>query len=604
MNKQLNYYDADFYPTFWTKSQQNFQTVYQNFSGNVYASSDIHGDLHAFIISLRDCARVISKPSFDPTIVDPDIEKNLNIDITDSDTNGLTYDPSLGYRWCGGNDLYVICGDIIDSCRVDEYGKPKLGCYKTDLSGNIIACHQYPQLEIKVLRFINAINANAKTQGFTGKIIKLLGNHDMFNILSESSVNNKFIRDYISFMGFPEDRALMPPFPNLSYDGISIFNTPSNTGGYYRGKARVEVFNPGNIGYDLLFEGGCGVLVMINDTVYCHAEITKNPETTLCKIIEINDIINSGPWQTPPSYNDSGDIIHKGVPHKHWDYPYSQDEPILYNIINDILMPRKLSRTNELSDAYYIKRCSEINEIFSIFMSKYDYPPEYSGFYAIDGTRGIPMILQDSRFTPMHLLSLKPVSYSYNMRLVLGHEPQYKKDKGAYFPYLISSDYSTKTYTATNSPNNIAIERYPVINTSDDTCFGINASCIKPSQIDFKMYFVDVAQSRAFDDIKQNETNGSINYHNERAHFFRRTPQVLQCNFYNNREQALIKIIKSKLRNTRTHLPRYNYEELIVKNNNISNSQYHILQLDNEHYNYKKYLKYKKKYFALRKNII
>ena len=27
MNEQLNYYDADFYPTFWAKSQQNFQTV-------------------------------------------------------------------------------------------------------------------------------------------------------------------------------------------------------------------------------------------------------------------------------------------------------------------------------------------------------------------------------------------------------------------------------------------------------------------------------------------------------------------------------------------------------------------------------------------------
>jgi hypothetical protein len=53
-------------------------------SGRIFALSDIHGDLHSFIITLRDCAKVITK-QIDQTKVDSDIEKNLIIDISESD---------------------------------------------------------------------------------------------------------------------------------------------------------------------------------------------------------------------------------------------------------------------------------------------------------------------------------------------------------------------------------------------------------------------------------------------------------------------------------------------------------------------------------------
>ena len=134
-----------------------FQTVYDNFVGNVHAISDIHGDIQALIISLRDCSRVIRKrPStypFNQNSIDPDLDTLLNIDISVYD-NG--YDPSLGYEWCGCNSLVVICGDIIDSYRGVD------GCLKNNDTRYYhephIACHQYPQIEIKILRFINSIN--------------------------------------------------------------------------------------------------------------------------------------------------------------------------------------------------------------------------------------------------------------------------------------------------------------------------------------------------------------------------------------------------------------------------------------------------------------
>ena len=79
---------------------------------NIYVFSDIHADVHALIIALRDCAKVIKKRSnFIST------EKLLNIDIVDND-NGYIHD--LMYEWCGDNSQVVIIGDFIDGRRYDN----------------------------------------------------------------------------------------------------------------------------------------------------------------------------------------------------------------------------------------------------------------------------------------------------------------------------------------------------------------------------------------------------------------------------------------------------------------------------------------------------
>jgi hypothetical protein len=76
---------------------EHFQTVYTNHTGNVYSLSDVHGDIHSLIISLRDCARVISKPNFvvGQSNLDPMIEMNLNMDISIDESYDEQCDGSL-----------------------------------------------------------------------------------------------------------------------------------------------------------------------------------------------------------------------------------------------------------------------------------------------------------------------------------------------------------------------------------------------------------------------------------------------------------------------------------------------------------------------------
>lgn len=81
-----------------------YKTNILNHKGKIFSVSDVHGDIHSFIISLRDCAKVIKK-NIDLNILDDDIEKNLKIDISLNDNN---YDESFGYKWCGKNSYVVI----------------------------------------------------------------------------------------------------------------------------------------------------------------------------------------------------------------------------------------------------------------------------------------------------------------------------------------------------------------------------------------------------------------------------------------------------------------------------------------------------------------
>ena len=146
-----------------------YNTEILNHNGKIFLISDIHGDIHSFIISLRDCAKVIKKhKKYNKDILDSQIEKNLLIDINEENNN---YDESFGYKWCGKNSYIIICGDTIDPSRSNE-------CIRED--GKF--CSEYPQIEIKLLRFINYLNQKAKQKG--GHIFKLLGNHEMMNILN------------------------------------------------------------------------------------------------------------------------------------------------------------------------------------------------------------------------------------------------------------------------------------------------------------------------------------------------------------------------------------------------------------------------------------
>lgn len=240
-NENINYYDT---------------IINDPLLDNIYVFSDIHADIHALIIALRDCAKVIKKRNnFIST------EKLLNIDIVDND-NGYIH--HLMYEWCGGNSQVVIIGDFIDGRRYDNliidplkhifydggpYGKPV-----------IIPEHEYYQIELKIFLFINSINKQAQTRG--GKIHKLLGNHEVGHILNNDLLD-KFMYDTVDIDGMDN---------------------------YYRGISRKEIFEYGNPGYNIIFEGGCGLLLCINNNIFVHGSLQP---VDIDEYIQINNILNN-----------------------------------------------------------------------------------------------------------------------------------------------------------------------------------------------------------------------------------------------------------------------------------------------------------------------
>ena len=470
-----------------------YNTEIKDHLGKIFVISDVHGDLHSFIISLRDCAKVIKKRKIklDLNILDPDIERNLKIDIKDEDHD---YDKTFGYKWCGKNSFIVICGDTIDPSRSNK-------CIRED--GKF--CSEYPQIEIKLLRFINYLNKKAKRKG--GYIFKLLGNHEMMNIL------NVFQRD---------DR--------------DIYNSDKNLVNYYRGTSREVSFMVGQPGFKLLFKGGCGILVKINNTICVHAQLSF----TLKEIDEINQFINN-----PENQNiEYQDIWFEKLNTK---YNTKNEGPLQ---LREWAFPSNIHNRNKSGEQQ--KYCLEnVRDNFIKFMGHED----------VD-----------------------------KLRVVIGHCPQnpyVRKSKvdessslevliNTTMTHLIKSNSTSKTYSSQEYITGLPDYK------NQDTIFGITMQCPKPKHgkyTNFYVYHIDVASSRDFDWQVYYDW---ITFNDDKALelenicLFSKTPQVLSIEI--NDYDDFVTIIKSKMRNTRIHLPRYNYEDLI-KTKNIKS-----LSLDSNHY--------------------
>jgi hypothetical protein len=213
----------------------------------IIALSDLHSDIHAFIICLRDCAKVIRKVPNVNTIILPDVLK-LDQDTEDMlelnlNENENLYKDDLNYEWIGGTTNIVICGDILDGFR--QQTMMRIGnnrCSRGTCTNN-----EYDQGEIKLLRFINAINFLAINSG--GRIYKILGNHDFANLGNNVAVLNRYIQPHT--LGEPN---------------------------YYHGMNRIEYFKAGNAGSQLLLQDGAYLGLIINNNIFVHGQLdhTKN----------------------------------------------------------------------------------------------------------------------------------------------------------------------------------------------------------------------------------------------------------------------------------------------------------------------------------------
>jgi hypothetical protein len=481
---------------------------------------------------LRDCAKVIKKNDYNKDQIDPDLEKYLTIDISNND-NG--YDESLEYEWCGGNSYVVICGDMIDPKRNNN-----MNC-KKNCAGKICNCTYYPQLEIKLLRFINKMNKLATK--FNGRIIKLLGNHEASNIFIQTDEYGEEINELGNYI-FDKD--------------IDMENN------YYRNYKRYTIFKKGNIGYDLLFEDDCGILIKINNTIFVHGKIPSN--YNLIGINKVNNLINYKNEEVPK--------IRKAIESIYKYLSKSQDEDDPYDVLSPLW-----NRTWGYVEYYRQKSIKRYLSLDS---------------FCIDDVKN-------------ELITFLGVSENEieDYRVVIGHCVQSSNGAQPSTTFANSKknpDQITKTYDASKIYSGESIP------TDPDKIFGITMGCDKSPKnglTDFYIYRVDVGSSREFDDSydfiinKRLELDSQIAIERENKYLFSKTPQILAINRKGN--QDIITIIKSKMRNTRIHLPRPQYEQSIISNTQKPNTNLKNLLLSDPHYDLK-YLKYKKKYLELKKN--
>ena len=357
------------------------------------------------------------------------------------------------------------------------------------------------------------------------KIFKLLGNHELLNINEDSNATN-----YIC--------------PKT----LSIDN-------YYRGQSRANIFKVGNIGYKLLFENGCGLILIINKIIFVHAQLPMEYN------FQIYDHINK-------------EINKSSIDQR--NFQLFSDILKLTDLKNSLLWGRNYGNDEIIKD--------RINNV---------YAKDHFCNYVL---RDIKNFLVDTPFGDINPKDFK---------IIIGHCIQ------SYSTWYntINSTFSNKTVS-----NNIIDVFEPPIMTgnadlSNNIIFGITMECPNEAGTDNLIYKVDIGSSRGFDQpaiqgqlLLPDYNNGktySLEMYKKLVHS--RTPQVLVISNRN------IKIIKSSIINTRIHQYRYNLE------NDISRTpDDNVLNVFNKGENkcikegpltyYKKYLKYKNKYLALKNN--
>jgi hypothetical protein len=537
---------------------------------NVFSLSDIHGDIQSFIISLRDCAKVIRKkksPVTSDLIFDDDSDAERNFNLNNyTDFNKDTYDENmesilnldlnkdeyiyindLNYEWCGGNTHVVICGDMIDPFRSDEN-------HDNCIKAGGLTCAYYPQIELKILMFINAINIQASLTG--GKIVKLLGNHEVGNIITK---------------------------PNLGYNLRYTYKQDHNTG-YYKGISRTDIFRVGQPGFSLLFEGGCGTLIKINNTIFVHGDLVESYDI----YDDLNQFINNPQEMVQIQWNNkwNGTI---GINHM------DDSKSSLFSRVrgNDESIDKRIAEKNSGNDTSEKQFCDNLVKSFTKFKGNGN------------------IIIEDVN----------------DLKLVIGHCPQYYSSA-----FVIQNEtYSTKIRedNVIEVFGNDIYSGKPVFDIGDKRTkiFGISMECLIPNTTLNRVYRVDIASSRGFDQYRKvastalanpvASTTGLANLgslsaalakpvaskiklasniklpstiEEENQYLYSRTPQILEINV-----DGSINIIKSKMRNTRIHLPRDGYEQHAKT---ISDLDIHTNPIQ-DHY-LKKYLKYKNKYLQLK----
>ena len=453
-------------------SEVFFKTFKNDWYSKIFAIGDIHGDIIPLIICLRDCCKVIKKKdgfTFKQNKIDEDLISQMSKEWNDS-----TYVEDLNYEWCGEDSFVVFCGDILDNVRGPIHKKPG----------------EFPFEEARIFKFINTINKQAIREN--GRLFKILGNHDMYNL------NGKVKTSYSSYVS-----EYAKSYP-----------------GYLEGAdGRLDYFGKGKPGAKLIGEDGAYLFLMINDFIFVHGGISSS-------IINIDDIEKVNSSLMKYIYDTEDDIT--------FDNETTSVENSL-TFSND-------SEDGLVFDRYFgfVNHKSEEEMCTTLYNRFVSLCRELKTKYET-----IPSHIVQSHFT----IPAYPVCNPDYMKLVIGHCNQNKLTSDSNqifksgFSKLVNSDFEDGLFYNEEFKD-------PVFKgePSEETgIYGVTVSCgdrNSTGDIDYNnpsIFRLDVGMSRGF-----NLTDYSQEY------AYSRTPQVLKIDYINIKPK--ISVVKSTLQNTLIHL--------------------------------------------------
>lgn len=501
----------------------------------IIALSDIHADIHALIICLRDCARVIRKTSgINPEIIDAETEYLLELNLI---THNDEYRDDLGYEWIGENTQIVICGDFLDGKRDNtityrDSQIPHSNCFNRNC-----VSHEYDQVEIKIFRFINALNQQAIRSN--GRIFKILGNHDIWNLNTQiTDYKSRFINDFTL--------------------GLPIYYTEEGVN-----YTRLEYFNAGNPGSRLILQDNAYLLLIINNNIFVHGQLDE--KLTLDNYKQLNNEINN------PNNNKKNDLDNKTAI---WNRIIKSNTTLGRNY------NRETPNTG-FANRQQISKCTLVRNHLRTFLSSIDIP--YNTFRVIVGH--CPQILNNPDTINSTFINITPddtreildgpiytgqKNIPENILFGIGMECN-KNNLDDFQGKSSTNDYDPRYIYKVDIGSTRGFDSvYPSQTGLDDS-----ARVVMPS--------VDVYEQ-------------SLDWNNNiiRNNIGSRTPQVLEIiNDY-------IRILRSTIKNTRIHQPRHAFEKFI-KNPGLRPKNWGEININPEILLQKKYLKYKKKYLELKK---
>ncbi len=561
-------------------------TIHPYLPSEIGTFSDVHGDIDTLIITLRDVLGVIRKKSNynsgGKTQRDPELETFLNLDLSEP-TNQTLYSRTLNYEWCGGDKVVVIVGDILDATRLDRSLIPETITFDNIpyvYSGDKSHSHYYPQIEYKILLFINEINADAdsledRTGVKQGKIIKVAGNHELLNMFPEPAISPEIIpmKRSAPYM-FPVDLEnsinlikKLPGKPYITFNGINY--------------TRFNFFEIGNPGYDAI-KSNFKLSYKIGNYIFVHGQLTIQLDWEDHN--DITEILTKIPDYTDPDLKKFLDInqhtigkinlkLNNGTGplwERIWGTPIGTGTQGPNNRIGQ---KSGVLRANSfaIDDPF----CDDISKIITEFCSTL--PP-----------------------TDPNSTTTNPEN-SKGVNVVIGHciqsESTMKNQPSITFVDSSSTDYINNEKTQTILGNHIYYGPPKLINQRtgthyNPTIFGISTDCIGTNHN--HIYRVDVGSSRGFDHpanvdlLNQVQPTEKINTLN--TLFFSRTPQALRIDLANNK----LAITRSKLVNTIHNVPRPDLNSVLATLN-TQGPQGIVNILDTYD---RKYRKYKQKYLS------